>query len=106
MAAGMIRDFRIFLRKNAVRTEDALMRKLLMAGVIACTFLAISTAASAQERTLTGAAIGAGAGAIVAGPIGAVAGGAVGAFVGPRLSGRRYRECWYDRGGYRHCRWR
>lgn len=83
------------------------MRKFLIAGVICATFLTVSTAASAQERTLTGAAIGAGAGAIVAGPIGAVAGGAVGAFVGgPRLSGRRYKECWYDRGGYRHCRWR
>ncbi len=83
------------------------MRKLLVAGIVCATLLAISSAASAQERTLTGAAIGAGAGAIVAGPIGAVAGGAVGAWLGgPRISGRRYRECWYDRGGYRHCRWR
>ena len=88
-------------------TGDEFMRKLLIAGVLACTFLTISTAASAQERTLTGAAIGAGAGAIVAGPVGAVAGGAMGAWIGgPRLSGRRYKECWYDRGGYRHCRWR
>jgi osmotically inducible lipoprotein OsmB len=83
------------------------MRKFLIAGIVAAAVITASTAASAAgERTLTGAAIGAGAGAIVAGPIGAVAGGAVGAWVGgPRVS-RRYKECWYDRAGHRHCRWR
>ncbi len=81
------------------------MRKLLFAGAFSA-LLAVSAPAYAQQRTLTGAAIGAGAGAIVAGPVGAVAGGAIGAWVGgPRFS-RRYKECWYDRDGTRHCRWR
>jgi hypothetical protein len=60
------------------------MRKILIAGTIGAALIVATTAASAGERTLTGAAIGAGAGAIVAGPIGAV----------------------YDRRGHRHCRWR
>jgi osmotically inducible lipoprotein OsmB len=81
------------------------MRKIPIAGTIGAALITASTA-SAGERTLTGAAIGAGAGAIVAGPIGAVAGGAVGAWVGgPRVT-RRHKHCWYDRGGHRHCRWR
>jgi hypothetical protein len=93
-------------RGPAALTEEQSMRRFLVAGIISAALIAISTEALAGERTLTGAAIGAGAGAIVAGPIGAVAGGAVGAWVGgPRFT-RRYRECWYDRGGYRHCRWR
>lgn len=84
------------------------MRKILIAGALCAALLSVSTVASAGERTLTGAAIGAGAGAVVAGPIGAVAGGAIGAFVGgPRISPRRgHKHCWYDRDGDRHCRWR
>jgi hypothetical protein len=83
------------------------MRKLLMIGT-ACAVLAASSAtAPAEEQLWTGVAIGAGTGAIVAGPPGAVVGGVIGGMVGgPRLFGRRYRECWYDRAGYRHCRWR
>lgn len=82
------------------------MRKILFAGVLFAGLVAATAANAARERTLTGAAIGAGAGAILAGPVGAVAGGAVGAWVGgPRVS-RRYKECWYDSGGGRHCRWR
>ena len=82
------------------------MRKFLMMGAVSATLVAAGAPAQAQQRTLTGAAIGAGAGAIVAGPVGAVAGGAIGAWVGgPRFS-RKYRECWYDRGGHRSCRWR
>ena len=87
--------------------EDIVMRKVLTVGAL-CAALAIftTTAHAAKERTLTGAAIGAGAGAIVLGPIGAVAGGAIGAWIGgPKLS-RSYKECWYDRNGNRHCRWR
>lgn len=83
------------------------MRKAFITGAACAAFLIASTAAqSAEERTLTGAAIGAGAGAVVAGPVGAVAGGAIGAWVGgPRIS-RRFRECWWDHWGYRHCYWR
>lgn len=84
------------------------MRKLLLAGAIFGALLAISTPASADpgERTLTGVAIGAGTGALVAGPIGAVAGGVIGGVVGgPRLS-HGFKECWRDRYGERHCRWR
>jgi hypothetical protein len=83
------------------------MRKIFIA-MAALTMVAITVpAASAQERTMTGAAIGAGAGAIVAGPVGAIAGGAIGAVVGgPRISRARYRSarCWRDRDGVRHCR--
>jgi osmotically inducible lipoprotein OsmB len=87
-------------------SEDAFMRRILMIGILAAALVTASTALAASDRTLTGAAIGAGAGAIIAGPVGAVAGGADGAWVGgPRL-GRRYKECWYDRNGHRHCRWR
>jgi hypothetical protein len=78
------------------------MSRLFMA---MATLLAIATAADAapRESTLTGVAIGAGAGAIVAGPPGAIVGGVVGAVVGgPRISNKR--ACWRDRDGVRHCR--
>jgi osmotically inducible lipoprotein OsmB len=88
-------------------SEDAFMRRILIAGAVICaTFLTISTAASADERKLTGAAIGAGVGALIAGPAGAVGGVIAGYWLeGPRVTGRSYRTCWYDRDG-RHCRWR
>jgi osmotically inducible lipoprotein OsmB len=81
------------------------MRKLLIAATLAA--LTLPSIASAQsERTVTGAAIGAGAGAVVAGPVGAVVGGTAGAVVGgPRIT-HRYRSCWHDSHGNRHCRWR
>jgi hypothetical protein len=78
------------------------MNKLYVAAVLAA-LTAIPATAYAQdhERTVTGAAIGAGAGAVVAGPVGAVVGGVGGAVIGgPRLS---HRHCWHDRNGYRHC---
>ena len=82
------------------------MRKLLIIGVTAAAFATAMLPARAQERTMTGAASGAGVGAVVLGPIGAVAGGAVGAAVGgPRIS-RAARFCWRDKRGRRHCRWR
>ena len=82
------------------------MRKILI-GVVALTALSFVSAANAgpSDRTLSGAAIGAGTGAVVAGPIGAVAGGVVGAVVGGPTF-HRGKRCWYDRAGYRHCRWR
>jgi osmotically inducible lipoprotein OsmB len=93
------------MRTIAVPAENKFMRKLLLIGVI-CASIFASTSASADERKLSGAAIGAGAGAIVAGPAGAVAGVIVGAWLGgPRITGRSYRACWYDHDG-RHCRWR
>lgn len=78
------------------------MRKILIAGAAAAVMMAPG-GAGAQERLLTGVAIGAGTGALVAGPPGALVGGVIGGVVGgPRLS-RRYKECWYDRAGTRHC---
>ncbi|WP_424627992.1 hypothetical protein [Bradyrhizobium sp. SYSU BS000235] len=68
-------------------------------------FTAFSAPASAQSnRTLSGAAIGAGSGAIIAGPIGAVAGGVIGAVVGGPTFKRGGRHCWRDRHRVRHCR--
>lgn len=82
------------------------MRRFLLIGAVCIASAATSAAANAQERLWTGVAIGAGTGAIVAGPPGAVVGGVIGGVVGgPRVT-RRYKQCWYDRGGYRHCRWR
>ena len=82
------------------------MRKFLIIGAACAAIAATSAAANAQERLWTGVAIGAGTGALVAGPPGALVGGVIGGVVGgPRVS-RRHKECWYDRGGSRHCRWR
>jgi hypothetical protein len=83
---------------------ETAMRTIMIAGIVALALAATPGEAAAQERILTGAAIGIGVGAVVAGPPGAVVGGVLGAAVGgPRLS-RRYQECWYDRAGMRHCR--
>jgi outer membrane lipoprotein SlyB len=82
------------------------MRKMLFVCTALATFAAAPMAV-AQERTWTGAAIGAGAGAVVAGPPGAIVGGVAGAMIGgPRVSRARYagRYCWRDRRGVRHCR--
>jgi osmotically inducible lipoprotein OsmB len=82
------------------------MRRLLVLGAALVALAAAPLAASAQERAVTGAAIGAGAGALVAGPPGAVVGGVAGAVIGgPRLT-RGGRTCWRDRRGVRHCRYR
>lgn len=80
------------------------MRNILMLAVV-ITALAGTAAKAASERTLTGVAIGAGAGAIVLGPIGAVAGGVVGGIIGgPKISRSGKKSCWYDRDGTRHCK--
>jgi len=81
------------------------MRKLYVVALVLAALTTIPVAANAQvrERTMTGAAIGAGAGAVIAGPAGAVVGGLGGAFIGgPRITPR---HCWRDRYGYRHCRY-
>jgi osmotically inducible lipoprotein OsmB len=81
------------------------MRKLTMIGIVLAS-CAATPAYAASERTLTGVAIGAGTGALVAGPVGAVVGGVIGGAVGgPKFSRNSGRRCWYDRGGYRHCRY-
>lgn len=75
------------------------MHKIYLVAVLAAlTALPATAGAQVRERTVTGAAIGAGAGAVVAGPVGAVVGG-VG---GPRIS---HRHCWRDARGHRHCRY-
>jgi osmotically inducible lipoprotein OsmB len=86
--------------------EDERMRKLMIIGATAAALAAATLPAQAQERTMTGAAIGAGVGAVVLGPIGAVAGGAVGAAVGGPRVARPARFCWRDKYGRRHCRYR
>lgn len=84
------------------------MTRIFITAALAAMLGVMSVTAQAQERAVTGAAIGAGAGLLVLGPIGAVAGGAVGAYVGgPRLArtGAK-KKCWRNRDGERHCRWR
>ena len=57
--------------------------KTLIIGIAAiAAVVSIPTLASAEGSTVTGAAIGAGAGLVVAGPPGAVVGGVIGAVVG------------------------
>jgi hypothetical protein len=58
------------------------MRKSLVAATSIAALLSLSSAANAQQNTVTGAAGGAVTGAIVGGPVGAVVGGVVGATVG------------------------
>jgi osmotically inducible lipoprotein OsmB len=82
------------------------MRKLYLVAVVAAltTVPVMANAAESGERTVTGAAIGAGAGAVVAGPPGAVVGGVIGGVVGgPRITHRRH--CWHDQYGNRQCRY-
>jgi osmotically inducible lipoprotein OsmB len=81
------------------------MRKVYVIAVLAAlTGLPVIANAQDGQRTVTGAAIGAGAGAVVAGPPGAVVGGVAGAVIGgPRIT--HHRRCWHDANGYRHCRY-
>ena len=82
------------------------MRKLYIVAVLAAltAIPAVANAAS-SERTVTGAAIGAGAGAVVAGPPGAIVGGVAGAVIGgPSVT--RHRHCWRDESGLRRCHYR
>lgn len=84
------------------------MRGILIAGIASLTIISFSAPVNAGERTITGAAIGAGAGALVLGPVGAVVGGGIGAFVGgPRVTRTNGRKrCWHDNAGVKHCHWR
>jgi hypothetical protein len=82
------------------------MRTIYLVAVLAAltTVPMMANAAESGERTVTGAAIGAGAGAVVAGPPGAIVGGVIGGVVGgPRVT--HHRHCWFDRYGDRHCRY-
>ena len=82
------------------------MRSMLKAGMLVLTLAVMPFAA--QAGTLEGVAIGAGSGAVIAGPPGAVVGAVFGGVVGgPDLVRHaRYRHCWINRDGYRHCSWR
>jgi hypothetical protein len=81
------------------------MRTAWIIGVIMAALFAAPLPAAAGK--VEGVGIGAGVGAVVAGPVGAVVGGVVGYKVGgPNLVNRRYRSCWRDTYGYRHCRYR
>ena len=68
------------------------MKKFIVAIAAATVVAGIAASASAEEvtihdRTVTGAAIGAGAGLVVAGPPGALVGGVIGAVVGgPKIT--------------------
>jgi len=78
------------------------MRSLATAAALAA-LLSVSPI-TAKAGTIEGVGIGAGVGAVVLGPVGAVVGGVVGYKVGgPNLVHRRYRSCWRDDRGYRHC---
>jgi hypothetical protein len=79
------------------------MRTVWKIAPLAAVLSAVPLLANAGK--VEGVGIGAGVGAIVAGPVGAVVGGVVGYKVGgPNIVGRRYRSCWRDEWGYRHCR--
>jgi osmotically inducible lipoprotein OsmB len=87
------------------------MRNLMISMTAVAAMMLMPATLNAQERAVTGAAIGAGTGAVIAGPPGAVVGGVAGAVIGgPRISNRgharSYRSCWRDRYGRRHCRYR
>jgi len=85
------------------------MKKIIIISA-AIAALATATTANADDRVLTGAAIGAGTGAVVAGPPGAVVGGVIGAVVGgPEIHyyhhHRSYTEGdrhYYNENGQRH----
>ncbi len=80
------------------------MSKVVRVCGVALVLWLLPQSAGAQNRTLTGIAIGAGTGALIAGPVGAVVGGVLGGAVGgPRVT-RRFKECWYERDGTRVCR--
>ena len=87
------------------------MNRLLVATALLMASMFVPPAAAQSSSTLAGAAIGAGTGAIVAGPPGAVVGGVIGAVVGAPLKPHRVyirtvrHRCYFDAGGYRHCRW-
>jgi uncharacterized protein YcfJ len=80
------------------------MRRLIAVTTLLASVVFTAPALAQSNRTLSGAAIGAGSGALIAGPVGAVAGGVIGAVVGGPTFHRRGWRCWRDRYGYRHCR--
>jgi osmotically inducible lipoprotein OsmB len=99
------RATRLFPRDSQEKDH---MRKILIASIASLAIVSLPATAMAGERTVTGAAIGAGAGALVAGPVGAVVGGGIGAWVGgPRITrSSAHKRCWRDNAGVRHCHWR
>ena len=91
------------------------MRKTIF---VAATLAAISMAPAGAnaQNAVGGAIVGAGTGAVIGGAVGGGRGAAVGAAVGATTGAaigadadvryHRYRHCWHDQWGYRHCRWR
>ena len=84
------------------------MRQIIITAAALAAFAMLSAPAEAiSQRTMTGAAIGAGAGAVVAGPVGAVVGGVAGGWIGgpalPDGHHHHYHRCWTNY-GVRHCR--
>lgn len=80
------------------------MKKFIIAIAAVTALVGASTLASADDRVLTGAAIGAGSGAVIAGPPGAVVGGVIGAVVGgPEVHFYHHHRAYTD--GQRHYYW-
>jgi len=85
------------------RAKRSAMHTSLNVGIV---MVALSIAPFVAEAgKVEGVGIGAGVGAVIAGPAGAVVGGVVGYNVGgPNIiTGKRYRSCWRDDRGRRHC---
>src|SRR5262245_56182439 len=88
----------IILNKHGGAMRTASIIGLIMAALVFAPL-------TAEAGKVEGVGIGAGVGAVVAGPVGAVVGGVVGYKVGgPNIVNRRYRSCWRDTYGHRHCR--
>src|ERR1700685_2797609 len=64
---------------HAAGHRQEIMKKIILAIAAVTALAGIATSANAQDRVVTGAAIGAGTGLVVAGPPGAVVGGVIGA---------------------------
>jgi osmotically inducible lipoprotein OsmB len=86
-------------------------KKFIIAIAAITTVVGISALASAEERvvtsnrTVTGAAIGAGTGAVIAGPPGAIVGGVIGAVVGgPKIAYYHHHRSYTDE-RQRHYYW-
>jgi hypothetical protein len=93
----------VLVRFQTTLEEEVAMRTAWKIATLVTALLACPLAAAAGK--VEGVGIGAGVGAVVAGPVGAVVGGVVGYKVGgPNIVSRRYRSCWHDERGRRHCR--
>jgi osmotically inducible lipoprotein OsmB len=86
---------------SVIGQRQEIMKNLIIAAAAIAALVGVSISANADDRVLTGAAIGAGTGAVVAGPPGAVVGGVIGAVVGgPEIHYYNHRRSYTD--GQRH----